>query len=81
MAEKKFEEALGRLEGIVSKLEGGDLELEESLKLFEEGIRLSHFCNKKLDEAERKVEVLVKNSEGVLKRHPFEPEEEKEETS
>ncbi|NIQ40005.1 MAG: exodeoxyribonuclease VII small subunit [Proteobacteria bacterium] len=81
MAEKKFEEALSRLEGIVSKLEGGDLDLEQSLRLFEEGIRLSHFCNKKLDEAERKVEVLIKNSESVLKRHPFEPEEETEETS
>ncbi len=79
MAKEKFEEALSRLEGIVSKLEGGDLDLEESLKLFEEGIRLSHFCSKKLDEAERKVEILLKNSEGVLKPRPFEPEEEKEE--
>jgi len=79
MAEEKFEEALGRLEGIVSKLEGGDLDLEESLKLFEEGIRLSHLCCKRLDEAEKKVEILLKNSEGVLKPRPFEPGGEKEE--
>lgn len=78
MAEEKFEKALSRLEGIVSKLEEGDLDLEESLKLFEEGIRLSHFCSEKLDEAERKVEVLLRNREGILKSHPFEPEEGKE---
>lgn len=78
MAEEKFEKALSRLEGIVSKLEEGDLDLEESLKLFEEGIRLSHFCSEKLDEAERKVEILLRNREGILKSHPFEPEEGKE---
>ena len=77
MEEEKFEEALSRLEGIVSKLEGGDLDLEESLKLFEDGIRLSHFCNRKLDEAEQKVEILLRSREGLLKPHPFEPEEEK----
>ena len=60
MAEKKFEEALTRLEEIVRKLECGDLSLDESLKAFEEGIRLSGFCSRKLDEAERKVEVLTK---------------------
>jgi len=78
MAEEKFEKALSRLEGIVSKLEGGELDLEESLKLFEEGIRLSHFCTQKLDEAEKKVEILLRDREGVLKSHPFEPEEEAE---
>jgi len=75
MAEEKFEKALSRLEGIVSKLEGGDLDLEVSLKLFEEGIRLSRFCSQKLDEAEKKIEILLKDREGVLKSHPFEPEE------
>ena len=79
MEEEKFEEALDRLEGIVSKLEEGDLGLEESLKLFEDGIRLSHFCNQKLDEAEQKVEILLRSREGLLKPHPFELEEEKEE--
>jgi exodeoxyribonuclease VII small subunit len=76
MAEEKFEKALSRLEGIVSKLEGGDLDLEESLKLFEEGIHLCRFCSQKLDAAEKKVEILLKDREGVLQSHPFEPEEE-----
>jgi len=75
MAEEKFEEALSRLEGIVSQLEGGDLDLEESLRLFEEGIRLSYFCGQKLDEAEKKIEILLKDREGILKSHPFVPEE------
>lgn len=78
MTEEKFEQALNRLEGIVSKLEEGELDLEESLKLFEEGVRLSHFCNKKLDEAEKKVEILLKNREGILEPHPFSLEEGRE---
>ena len=65
MKEKKFEEALERLEGIVKKMEEGDMTLEESLEAFEEGVRLSRFCSKKLDEAERKVEILLKDDEGV----------------
>jgi exodeoxyribonuclease VII small subunit len=71
MPKEKFEDALNKLEKIVSKLEEGDIPLEESLKLFEEGIRLSRFCNQKLDEAEKKVEILLKNKEGDLKSHPF----------
>jgi len=65
MAEEKFEEALTKLEEIVKKMESGDLTLEESLKSFEEGVRLSRFCAKKLDEAERRIEVLLKNEEGL----------------
>jgi exodeoxyribonuclease VII small subunit len=65
MAEEKFEEALKKLEDIVKEMESGDLTLEESLKSFEEGIRLSRFCAKKLDEAERRIEVLLKNEEGA----------------
>jgi len=65
MKEKKFEEALERLEEIVKKMEGGDMTLEESLEAFEEGVKLSRFCSKKLDEAERKVEILLKDDEGV----------------
>ncbi len=80
MAEEKFEEALSRLEGIVSQLEGGDLDLEESLRLFEEGIRLSHSCGQRLDEAEKKIEILLKNREGILKSYPFDPDEGKEES-
>ena len=65
MKEKKFEEALERLEEIVKKMEEGDMTLEESLEAFEEGVNLSRFCSKKLDEAERKVEILLKDDEGV----------------
>ncbi len=73
MPKERFEDALNKLEKIVSKLEEGDIPLEESLKLFEEGIRLSRFCNQKLDEAEKKVEILLKDRNGMLKPHPFDP--------
>ncbi len=73
MAKEKFEEALNKLEKIVSKLEKGDIPLEESLKLFEEGVRLSRVCNQKLDEAEKRVEILLKDKEGVIKPQPFDP--------
>lgn len=69
-----FESAIKRLEEIVTQLESGNLQLEKSLELFEEGIKLSRFCHSKLDEAERKVEVLLKNAEGEMKRAPFEEE-------
>lgn len=71
MAEPKFEEAFQKLESIVKKLEDGNLSLEESLKAFEEGVRLSRFCSKKLDEAEKKVEILLKESDGRLVPKPF----------
>jgi exodeoxyribonuclease VII small subunit len=71
MPKEKFEDALNKLEKIVSKLEEGDIPLEESLKLFEEGIRLSRFCNQKLDEAEKKVEILLKDKNGALRPRPF----------
>ncbi len=73
MPKEKFEDALSKLEKIVSKLEEGDIALEESLKLFEEGIRLSRFCNLKLDEAEKKVEILLKGKDGTAKPYPFDP--------
>lgn len=73
MPKERFEDALNKLEKIVSKLEEGDIPLEESLKLFEEGIRLSRFCNQKLDEAEKRVEILLKSKEGDLRPHSFDP--------
>lgn len=76
---KTFEDALSRLESIVAQLEDGDLPLEESLKLFEEGIKLSRFCNQRLNEAQKKVEVLLKGNGEELKPHPFEPEDTTEE--
>jgi exodeoxyribonuclease VII small subunit len=76
MAEKKFEAALARLEEIVKELEAGDLPLEQSLKLFEEGIKLSRLCNKRLEDAERRVEVLSKDKAGNITAQPFEEQEE-----
>ena len=64
--EKPFEESLADLEAIVAKLEAGDLPLEDSLKLFEEGIRLSRTCRDRITSAERRIEVLVQNSNGDL---------------
>ena len=74
MKEKQFEDAMKELEDIVKRLESGDLSLEESLKIFEEGIALSRYCFKKLEEAEKRVSILIKDEEGI-KREPFESEE------
>lgn len=70
MAALKFEEALGRLETLVQTLERGDLSLDESLKAFEEGVKLSKSCLKLLDEAERRVDILLGES-GRKKVRPF----------
>jgi exodeoxyribonuclease VII small subunit len=78
MAEKKFEASLARLEEIVRSLEGGELPLEQSLKLFEEGIKLARICNVRLEEAERKVEVLLKDKAGKMMAKPFEEVDEQE---
>jgi exodeoxyribonuclease VII small subunit len=66
MAKDKFEDALGRLEEIVKKMEAGDMTLEESLKAFEEGIKLARLCAKKLDDAERRIDVLLKQEDGMV---------------
>ena len=63
MAKQKFETSMKRLEDIVRELETGELSLEESLKKFEEGIKLSRFCSNKLDEIEKKVSILVQSEE------------------
>ena len=61
-----FEAALQRLEGIVQRLEKGELPLEESLVLYEEGVRLARLCHGKLEEAEGKIEMLLKDAKGDL---------------
>jgi exodeoxyribonuclease VII small subunit len=66
-AEKKFETALEELEGVVEQLESGELSLEEALAAFEKGVGLVKYCNQKLADAERKVELLVRDKEGKLK--------------
>ena len=68
-----FEESLKQLETIVAQLERGDLPLEDSIKLFEEGTRLSAECKKQLEEAEGKVEILIKQRDGAMKRETFAP--------
>jgi exodeoxyribonuclease VII small subunit len=70
-----FEESLKKLEGIVDRLEKGDLSLEESLKLFEEGIGLSSACKQELEAAEGKVQMLIKQRDGSLRAEPFPPAE------
>lgn len=66
-----FEDALKRLEEILQQLEQGDLPLEKALKTFEEGMRLIRFCSKKLDDVEKKVEILLQDEEGRLTTRPF----------
>lgn len=72
----KFEECLQRLEGIVQELEKGEVPLEKSLTLFEEGMKLSSACRKELEEAEGKVEILLKKN-GKLQAEAFEANAEK----
>jgi exodeoxyribonuclease VII small subunit len=79
MAKEKFEEALGRLEDIVRRMEAGDMTLEKSLKAFEEEIKLARLCSRKLDEAERRVEILLKQEEELVIR-PFKVEENESES-
>jgi len=74
MSEIKFEEALKKLEKIVSDLESGKFPLEESLKKYEEGVRLVYSCSKILETAQKKVEVLAKK-EGAFELKAFDEEE------
>jgi exodeoxyribonuclease VII small subunit len=78
MKVKSFEEALRELEGIVNRLEQGDLPLEEALQFFEEGVKLSRYCHTKLDEAQKRVEILLKGENGKMTAQPFEPTEDGE---
>ena len=66
MAEIKFEKAMDRLEKIVEELENGELDIDKSLEIFEEGIKMSRVCSKKLNEAEKKIEKLTRNQKGEL---------------
>ncbi len=70
--EKAFEEALKELEEIVNRLEQGDLPLEEALQLFEQGVKLSRVCHTRLDEAQKRVEILLKDEAGKMTSQPFE---------
>jgi exodeoxyribonuclease VII small subunit len=83
---KDFEEALARLEGIVKELERGELSLESSLDRYEQGVRLARFCSGKLEEAEKRIELLQvteagepkRDATGALRTRPLELDEESE---
>ena len=73
MAGLTFEKALKRLEEIVEELENSDLDIDRSLKIFEEGVKLSRLCAKKMDEAEKKIELLIKGEKGEFITELFTP--------
>ncbi len=71
MSKLSFEKALERLESIVQEMESGELSLENALKKFEEGVKLSHFCTQKLNETEKKITLLMEQSDGTVVEKPF----------
>jgi len=71
MPEQTFEGSLKRLEEIVSQLEENKLALDQSLEIFEEGVKLVRFCTSRLDAAERRIELLLADQEGGLRAEPF----------
>ena len=73
--QESFEDALKRLEEIVQRMESGDLTLENSLGLFEEGVRLTRVCSQRLDEAEKKIELLTKDEQGKVKAEALDPDD------
>jgi len=74
----EFERSLTRLEEIVKRLENANLSLDDAMKLFEEGVTLSRDCQKQLEEAEGRVEILMKKAGGDMVAQPFEPKNEEE---
>jgi exodeoxyribonuclease VII small subunit len=68
---KNFEEAISELEEVVSKLEKGELALDDSIDVFQKGIELSKYCNKRLDEVEKKISILIEEENGELKEKSF----------
>ena len=76
MGEIKFEKAIQRLEKIVDDLEKGEMDIDKSLEIFEEGIKMSRVCSKKLNEAEAKIEKLTKDQKGELVTELFPMEDE-----
>ncbi len=74
MRKKKFEDAVKKLEEIIHNLEDQDMELDESLKLFQEGVELYQYCHKKLNEAEEKISMIIDDN-GIVKQIPFDQRE------
>jgi exodeoxyribonuclease VII small subunit len=73
---KTFETSLEELERIVRELERGELTLEKSLELFEQGVKLSRECQERLNQAERRIEILMRDNQGRATVRPFDPESE-----
>ena len=73
---KTFESSLEELERIVRELEQGELTLEKSLELFEQGVKLSRDCQERLGQAERRIEILMRDNQGRATVRPFDPESE-----
>jgi exodeoxyribonuclease VII small subunit len=80
MSEKSFEKSLAELEKIVEKMEEGGLSLNESLSLFEKGVKLARFLREELDRAEKKIAILLKDEKGEIKEEPFSLTEKNEES-
>jgi exodeoxyribonuclease VII small subunit len=72
---ESFEKNLERLDAIIQQLEDADLPLEKALQLYEEGMKLSEVCHKQLEEAEGRVEILMKKAGGKVVAEPFEPKD------
>lgn len=81
MSDQSFEKALAELENIVEKMEKGGLDLNESLALFEKGVKLARFLREELGKAEKKIDILLKDEKGEMKEEPFELAEEEGELS
>ncbi len=79
MSEKNFEKSLAELEKIVEKMEEGGLSLNDSLSLFEKGVKLARFLREELDKAEKKIAILLKDEQGAIKEEPFSLSDEDEE--
>lgn len=75
MAKVSFEKAMDQLEEIVQEMESGNLSLEQSLKKFEEGMKLSKYCSQKLEETEKKISLLMSQTDGSVVEKPFERNE------
>ncbi len=73
---KTFESAAKELESIIERMEKGEMTLEESVKCFKKGMELSLYCSRKLDEAERKITVLLEDKKGEIKEMDFDPDDE-----
>jgi len=71
MAGEKFETSLKKLEDAVNRLESGELSLDDSLRIFEEGVKHASFCSRKLNEAQKKVELLLKRKDGSFYKEDF----------